>query len=245
MSDNGDRDLEEPLIGEGEVVNIQNSSKSLDRFIAFLFACQLVFVLYYGLIYGYPGLKNQFDSAKTYVDSNNHMTLKSKSDENHFFWALFIVGIVALGLSIGFIYVLSSIADYVVYICLTFSVLALTICGVVFYTLGYISLGLTLLIAGVLAVILVIYLSPRIAFASSNLRVASKSLASSSLIYLVSFCGMLCQISYFVIWLLAVIGFATNDNMEYLYSNGVSYPIDQCSTLQFSSVGLFLLIDSL
>lgn len=214
MSEFEDNDKREVLL---PITTLIYNRKSVDHhykdiLFLFLFGVNILVISSIAFSYGIMALDN--DGPETVVVKTNGY---QSSDTTHDYDGLKIIGGTILILSCAglmstcWILFLSKFASYIissVFICI---ILATLLCSIGLIAAGFLTVGITLLISGVIVMIGSVFMRPRIDFAAANLRVACESVTHMPSTIMYALFVLIAQIAFVIVWVIAVSGYATNN----------------------------------
>jgi hypothetical protein len=136
----------------------------------------------------------------------------------------------------GWIYLLSKMALKLVNTTFAVVLTVTTISGFSMILSGLYLYGVSLLVVAAVAVLFFIFLQPRLAFATTNLKVACEAIKAMPSTLLAAAFVLGLQGMFFVLWMLAAMGTATNEATTTISYAGKSYPLSHCSSYQYINV---------
>lgn len=208
-----------------------------DVFFSLAFMAQLLTVVGLGFSMGISALKARGPSFVTVNDKNTqNVDSSGQSASMNFFGGVFFIVFISGFLSVAWVALMTYLSHQLISFTFTAIIVLTVVVGIILFTSGTVLLGLCLMLIGLGSCLLFIYLRPRIAFASTTLKIACESIKDmpSTLLFSVVALGM--QILYCVLWTMAVLGTATNESQSTLSANGQTYKLSQCSTYSYSTV---------
>lgn len=202
----------------------------------FAFAANFVLIVSIALSYGMVALTNE-GSELVKVNNNGYEQSEnsSYSTSSILLFGMMIILFVSVLLAILWIYVLSKIASYIINALLLTVILLPIMGGIVMIALGFALFGLILISLSVFILVFSLFIQPRMDFAAANLSVACVSILRMPSIFVYSLVTLFAQALFIVIWCVAAVGYATNNYKVSLFSHGVEYNTDQCTTYMYTA----------
>jgi len=203
-----------------------------------LFVIQIVMVLIMALSFGVTALTaNSTNIVVTVVGDPPKESSVNAGDGFKLFGGILLTVTTGALLSSGWIWLMGF---YVQDIIITSFVIAILVCifgGISLFISGEIVGGIFLTIGAVAVTLLFIYLRPRLGFASTTLKLACAIIKAMPATVFYSYIVLLLQISYCILWALAVLGVATNEaSANYISGGGKTFHLSQCATYRYSNV---------
>lgn len=244
-------DIELPWKGGDKVDDIISTTEpevksSVDSYKDILFLCafviHLLMVAAIALSYGAVALANNgadylvISPSGTESFDNSYDAMPAK-----FVFGMFMVLALSAVFALAWMYFLARTATYVVYTLIMSVVVISILSGMTLLSMGYTFFGLPLMSVAIITLVVALLWQERITFAASNLQVACEAVLATSSTIALSLGVLLLQITYTIVWSVAVVGFATNAYQVTRPFGGVDYPLDQCSSYKYYNT---LTIDS-
>ena len=239
--------FEEPLLpNEGkselwvktkEVVSVV--SKYPDVLFGLLFIGNLLTVFILGLTGGIRAFST-FGPSQTNISTNGISINKSPNGKpSDLLGGIILILLLSITFSISFVCILAKLSHYIVPAVLLGNGLFSLIVGVILFTIGDITWGLSLLLLAVVSILFFQYMKKHIAFASVNLKLACIAVSDMGGSLLMTTSIMLALQTLFIFfWVLAIVGAATNESNTTISINGKTFNSNQCSTYKYSTVSL-------
>jgi len=201
---------------------------------AFLFAvnCLVIFSM---ALASAPMLSYQAHATMTKVINRDGIdSTEVFNDAPKLVGGIFLVLLLGGTLSMMWIGVLSRMAKEIV--TLTFgAILVVTIISALsMFFQGLAMAGIFSLIVAVLSTGAFVYLRPRLEFATINMRVAAEAIKTMPATVGAASVVVLLEVVFCVLWMMAVVGYATNESDDVFVKNGVTYKLSQCVTYQYA-----------
>lgn len=206
-----------------------------------IFSFLFIAIYFMITVYGYSfGIKTLNSSKPLELEVSQ---LKEINDDGTANWksiflnGVFIILFLSISLSIGIIILMTHFAKHIVTLTFATTSICCIMLGIILFTIGNIAIGLVLMIFAIISYFTFTYMKPRIAFASINLKIACQSI-QDNMPALIG-CAILMslfQLYLSIIWILTVIGFATNESINTISYNGKYYNFNDCSNYHYSSI---------
>lgn len=213
-----------------------------DWIFAALFAITNIIVAVFGLSSGIRAM-HFIGASETIVNSDNSRTVDK---EPHAYSPSRLIGgamlllFFSLIISLGTIYFVTYLSQYTVSVIFA-SMIAFTLfSGVLYMVYDNFTAGVLLIIISSICCVFYYVIRPYIRFASVNLKVAAQAIRDIPSMIGCAVIIALCQFVMTILWLLAVMGEATNDSNPSISYNGRSYRLEDCSTYEYTTVKIFL-----
>lgn len=211
-------------------------SEYKDVVFSILFYVHLLVIIILGLTLGASAMKYQNELSTTTVDKSGGLhEHHSHSQNSRFTGGIIIVASIGAFLSLSYVWLMTFFSKYLIIFTFASSICIMLGIGVVLFTLNYIAGGFSLIILAVITVAFFNLIKERIYFASVNLKVACESISSMPTIFLVPILCLLLNVCYCIVWVLAVLGVATNESDDTIAYKGKTYHLDECSSFKYSS----------
>mmetsp|Transcript_13092 Transcript_13092/g.12687 ORF Transcript_13092/g.12687 Transcript_13092/m.12687 type:complete len:707 (+) Transcript_13092:119-2239(+) len=206
-----------------------------DFLFSILFYINVVIISALGLSKGLESLSYIGPSITIFNKDGGKSVIGNRYENSKVVMGIFIILLTGASLSVGWIYLLSRMANKLINI--TFGViLSVTIIsGFSMLIAGLILYGIILLMSAFVSVIFFSYVRTRLIFAGANLKVACEAikLMPSTILAAAAVLGL--ELLFCLLWMLAAMGEATNESVHTISSNGKTYDLSHCSTYQYSS----------
>lgn len=219
---------------------IKQKTRTVPRDFAFiiLFGLQLLMILVLALSYGVTALTaNATNTVITVTGDPPRESSTNEGSSAKLFGGILLTLSTGALLSCGWIWLMSF---YVQDIIITSFVVAIMVCifgGISLFINGAIFGGVVLTVCAVAVTVLFIYLRPRLAFATTTLKLACTIIRSMPATVIYAIIVLLMQISYCILWALAALGVATNEaSANYITGGGKTFHLSQCATYKYSNV---------
>jgi Plasma-membrane choline transporter len=229
---------EKSLLHHDFVPNATGQRPYTDPAFAILFGVHLAFLTGLAFSYGVEALSAEGPETVTVDPTTGSEAFdeSARSGNVQLLGGIFVVLVAGIFLSSCWVYLLAALGDSVIVTTVTISLLVSLIAGILMFVSGFILAGVLLLLAAAAVFTMFVLLRPYIAFASTTLKVACRAIVDmpATLIAAVSVLGM--QLLASLLWMLAMLGVATNEAHTSISYDGQTYPLDQCVTYQYSKV---------
>lgn len=206
-----------------------------DFMFSILFYINVVVISALGLSKGLESLSYIGPSITIFNKDGGKSVIGNRYENSKVVMGIFIILVTGASLSVGWIYLLSRMANKLINI--TFGVLlsVTIISGFSMLIAGLFLYGIILLISAFISVMFFSYLRTRLIFAGANLKVACEAikLMPSTILAAAAVLGL--ELLFCLLWMLATMGEATNESVHTISSNGKTYDLSHCSTYQYSS----------
>ena len=220
-------------------VNSHYSSKNYnDLFFLCIFLVHILIISTLAVSYGILALQHYNPKLITVTNTDNFNFLKDKQNESlTILYGLVLSLFSSAILSFSWIYFLAKFASYFISsIMVIINLFTIVLSGLLIYT-GLLILGISLMMFSLIIVFICLFLRPRISFAAINLKVSCEAILESPQIIINSLLVQSIQFMFILVWCLAVYGFATNYDDNYIYSsnNNQWYNLKQCTTYEYTN----------
>ena len=202
---------------------------------AILFLVQLL-VIFSLAMSSIPALNSTTHAVATrIIDKNGNNLSGITNDAPKIVGGMFLILFIGGGMALGWIWLLSRLAKDVVTITFGVILIVTIISALSMFFQGLALAGIFSLIVAVISTGAFVYLRPRLDFATVNMRVACEAIKLMPALILSAGIILLAQVFFSILWMMAVVGYATNDAQSTITAtNGVVYKLTQCSTYQYS-----------
>jgi hypothetical protein len=215
------------------IKEVSNGSyKDLPYGVAFVLNVIVIFSLAMASI---PSLSySSHSETTTIIDKNGLNSSETNNDAPKIVGGMFLILFVGGGLSLVWIWLLSRMAKDIVTITFGVILVVTVISALSMFFQGLAMGGIFSLMVAVLATGAFVYMRPRLEFATVNMRVASEAIKLMPATIAAAGVVVLMELVFCVLWMMAVVGYATNESRITLSKDGTNYPLSQCSTYQYS-----------
>ena len=201
---------------------------------AFLFAVNGL-VIFSMAMASAPALSYQAHATMTKIINRDGIdSTEVINDAPKLVGGMFLVLLVGGTVSLLWIWLLSRLAKDIV--TLTFgAILVVTIISALsMFFQGLAMAGIFSLIVAVLSTGAFVYLRPRLEFATINMRVAAEAIKTMPATVAAAGVVVALELAFCLLWMMAVVGYATNESDDLFVKNGVTYKLSQCVTYQYA-----------
>ena len=213
-----------------EITN--GSYKDLPYGVAFVLNVIVIFSLAMASI---PSLSySPHSETTTIIDKNGINSSETDNDAPKIVGGMFLILFVGAALSLVWIWLLSHMAKDIVTITFGVILVVTIISALSMFFQGLAMGGIFSLIIAVLATGAFVYMRPRLEFATVNMRVASEAIKLMPSTIVAAGVVVVMELLFCLLWMMAVVGYATNESRITLSKDGISYPLAQCTTYQYS-----------
>ena len=227
----------EALLGQGTLSSTKFDDALKDPTFSVLFVTSVLIVVALAFSSGTSALMfNGLSIRAINIDRNTNVTGGGHNESEKMIGGLFLILFLGGVLSMFWIYVLSRVASKLVNI--TFSVV-LAVATVSVFSLIFAGMylnGVALLVLATVALFFFHFLRPRLAFATTNLKVACEAIKAMPSTILAAAAVLGVQGVFGIVWMMAVIGTATNESTSSISFKGKSYSLSTCATFTYSQV---------
>ena len=173
--------------------------------------------------------------ATRIIDKNGNNLSGITNDAPKIVGGMFLILFIGGSMALGWIWLLSRLAKDVVTITFGVILIVTVISALSMFFQGLALAGIFSLIVAVVSTGAFVFLRPRLEFATVNMRVACEAIKLMPALILSAGLVLLAQVIFSILWMMAVVGYATNDAQSTITAtNGVSYKLTQCATYQYS-----------
>lgn len=206
-----------------------------DIFFLFLFCANILIISAIALSYGGVALSNS--GADYWIINPNGFIIDDPSYDStgsKIFFGIFCAILFSGGLSTLWIYFLSQITGSMIYAIITILTIFTLVIGIGLFSVGYIILGICMMMLTLITIIVTFLFQTKIEFISMNIQIASEALISMPYLFSYAFGMVMIQITYILIWSIAVYGYATNNYDITTFYQGHVYYLNDCVTYRYS-----------
>lgn len=208
-----------------------------------LFGINLIIITCCGLSTGISAVKAIDYYSYTSISTSGSSKSSHESSQD-FIGGVFLCLFVGLFLSIALVISLAKLSHHIINATIVVTSFISLLCGIILFTVGYLVAGLLLLLLTVFCVVFYLYMRPYIQFASVILKIACQAIQQLPSLFLTTTAVLSFQAVFSLLWILAVIGTATNESNTKINYGNTSYSLDQCTSYSYYSVSPANLYDS-
>jgi hypothetical protein len=214
--------------------SLDSAPKYKDPFFALVFIVQALIVIGCALSAGIIALTNEKEDH-VQVNADGSESAQKVTDQSLVIISGVVIAVfVAAFLSVCWAKAMIHLAAHLITCMLVSVVVILLICSIAFFISGSSVGGVVALLACLASAAWAVYVRPRIAFASTNLKIACSSVLQMSSVMTYALVMLVVQTLWCVIWTMAVLGVVTNDRTSTLKSGGSTYDLSTCTSYQYT-----------
>lgn len=220
--------LGEALLGDGVITPKFDESLYKDVPFSVLFMINIIAVVIVAFASVISSLN--FGGEQFRTDSPSVTDIEMIGEIGKIVEGLFVTLIIGGSLSLAWIYFLSRSALQAVNAIFSMFSIMSVIGGISLLLSGHLLYGLCLLIIAMIGLFFRKILQPQIDFASVNLMVACEAIKMMPSTILAAAVVLGVQLLFCFIWMLAVMGVATNESVSTISAGGMTYKLSNCAT---------------
>ena len=229
----------EALLGQDTLSAPKFDETLKDTTFSLLFLTSVLIVLALAFSSGTSALNfNGLSIRAINIDRSTNVIGGGHNESEKMIGGFFFILLLGASLSMGWIYILSRVALKLVNITFSLIFAVTTISSFGLIIAGLYLYGVILLISATIALFFYHFFSTRLQFATTNLKVACEAIKSMPSIILAAAAVLGLQGMFCVIWMMAVIGTATNESTSSVSFQGKTFPLSSCTTFTYSKVSV-------
>lgn len=226
--------LGEALLGDGAIIPKFDDSRFKDVPFSALFAINVITVTILAFTSGISSLN--FGGVNFISNSTSKTDLGMRGEVGKIVGGLFLILFIGGTLSLGWIHFLSRSALQAVNVIFGVLFTMNVIGGFSLLFSGQFLYGLLLLVGAVIGIFVWKMMRPQIEFASINLMVAFEAIKMMPSTILAAAIILGVQLLFCFLWMLALMGVATNEGISTISAGGTTYRLSDCITVMDSLV---------
>ena len=170
------------------------------------------------------------------IKSSSVVKVLHSHESAKFIIGVFLVIITAIAVSFGWIVVMARYASKLILLTILLAMSTASISGFAMFRSGFVFLGLTFLAIVFSAFGVLMSMRSRIQFAAFSLSTASAAILNNPSIFAYAFGVQFLQLLWFLIWVIAAVGVATNESIKTISYHARVYRLVTCTTFTYSAV---------
>lgn len=201
-----------------------------------IFLIQVLLITILAFVYGVPAMEAHFSKTVTVVNTNAEVESNDASANSaKMIGGIFTILFLAMFLSGILAYAVARVSSKILFASFVITISVTIAISISLFVMNFIVLGILGIVFGIFVSVYFHSIRPRLAFASTNLQVASKAVLASPNVFLYSLLMLVIELFWCLIWIVAAIGVGTNQANPTLTHNGIEYKASECTTYFYSS----------